>query len=96
MGPERVGVIGLGAIGGSIAWSATRAGLSQVVGFAAGEKQVMDFWRLLGASPVLVDAALYDEAVAWTSQLPQVVSSALAVDVGAQRPERREVRLRCS
>ena len=35
LGPERVGVIGLGAIGGSIAWSATRAGLSQVVGFAA-------------------------------------------------------------
>ena len=204
MGPERVGVIGLGAIGGSIAWSATRAGLSQVVGFAAGGKdgataaragavtaivsspeavidqsdlivlaapprtnlqlldrlkenirqravvvtdttsvqapmleqalklgleskvvashpffgthetgfqaarldmvdggvvyvsandgydpstrQVMDFWRTLGASPVLVDAARHDEALAWTSHLPQVVSSALAVTLAHDAP----------
>jgi len=35
-GPERVGAIDLGPIGESIAWSATRAGLSQVVGLAAG------------------------------------------------------------
>ena len=204
LGPERVGVIGLGAIGGSIAWSATRAGLPQVVGFAAGGKdeaaaaragavtaivsspedvvdqsdlivlatpprtniqlldrlkenirqravvvtdttsvqtpmleqalklaldakvvashpffgthetgfqaarldmldgamvyvsanegddpstrQVMDFWCLLGASPVLVDATLHDEAVAWTSHLPQVVSSALAVTLAHNAP----------
>ncbi len=55
-------------------------------GDAPSTRQVMDFWRLLGASPVLVDAALHDEAVAWTSHLPQVVSSALAVTLAHNAP----------
>ena len=49
-------------------------------------RQVMDFWRTLGASPVLVDAARHDEALAWTSHLPQVVSSALAVTLAHDAP----------
>lgn len=35
MYPERLGVIGLGAIGGSVAWQATERGVRRVVGYAA-------------------------------------------------------------
>ena len=42
-------------------------------------REVMDFWAaVLGAHPVLVDAAAHDRQLAWTSHLPQAVSSALA------------------
>jgi prephenate dehydrogenase len=34
MRPETLGVIGLGAIGGSVAWQATRAGIPRVVGYS--------------------------------------------------------------
>ena len=41
---------------------------------------VAGFWReVMGAEPVLIDAALHDEQLAWTSHLPQSVASALAV-----------------
>ena len=41
---------------------------------------VAGFWReVMGAEPVLIDAATHDEQLAWTSHLPQAVASALAV-----------------
>jgi prephenate dehydrogenase len=41
---------------------------------------VAGFWReIMGAEPVLIDAATHDEQLAWTSHLPQAVASALAV-----------------
>jgi prephenate dehydrogenase len=40
---------------------------------------VMSFWEtVLGASPILIDAAAHDRQLAWTSHLPQAVASALA------------------
>jgi prephenate dehydrogenase len=40
---------------------------------------VKNFWeRVLGASPVLIDAAAHDRQLAWTSHLPQAVAYALA------------------
>lgn len=42
-------------------------------------RRVMSFWeRVLEAQPVLIDAASHDRQLAWTSHLPQGVSSALA------------------
>lgn len=42
-------------------------------------RAVMHFWEaVLGASPVLIDAAAHDRQLAWTSHLPQSVASALA------------------
>ena len=202
--PKRLGIVGLGAMGGSIAWAATRAGLSQVVGHSAAtadgiraqragavtsiasspsgvvadadlvvlaappkanlslleqlqdvlrdagvpvtdvtsvqqpfldrarkldlggqvvashpycgthesgfsaagptmldravvymsdvdandetKERVADFWRLVGASPVSVDPAWHDEVVAWTSHLPQAVSTVLAITLGSDTP----------
>jgi len=41
---------------------------------------VAGFWReVMDAQPVLIEAATHDELLAWTSHLPQVVASALAV-----------------
>jgi prephenate dehydrogenase len=41
---------------------------------------VAGFWReVMGAEPVLIEAATHDEQLAWTSHLPQAVASALAV-----------------
>jgi prephenate dehydrogenase len=41
---------------------------------------VAGFWHeVLGAEPVLIDAATHDQQLAWTSHLPQAVASALAV-----------------
>lgn len=202
--PERLGIIGLGAMGGSIAWAATRAGLSQVIGHSAAtadgiqaqragavtsiasspsgvvadadlvvlaappkanlslleqlqgvlrdagvtvtdvtsvqhpfldrarkldlggqfvashpycgthesgfsaadpamldravvymsdvdandetKERVADFWRFVGASPVSVDPAWHDEVVAWTSHLPQAISTVLAITLGSDTP----------
>ena len=40
---------------------------------------VKNFWeRVLGASPVLIDATAHDRQLAWTSHLPQAVAYALA------------------
>jgi prephenate dehydrogenase len=42
-------------------------------------REVMNFWEsVLGAHPVLVDAASHDAQLAWTSHLPQAVASTLA------------------
>jgi prephenate dehydrogenase len=37
------------------------------------------FWRELGARPICVDADRHDRQLAWTSHLPHVVSTALAL-----------------
>jgi prephenate dehydrogenase len=37
------------------------------------------FWTLLGATTVHMDAAAHDELLAWTSHLPHIVSTALAM-----------------
>jgi len=51
-------------------------------GVAGGHRAaaaVMSFWEdVLGASPILIDAADHDRQLAWTSHLPQAVASALA------------------
>ncbi len=50
--------------------------------------EVSDFWsRVFGALPVQIQAGRHDEMVAWTSHLPQVVSSALAVALARHAPE---------
>ena len=52
---------------------------------AAGE--VADFWeRVAGAHVVRIDAARHDALLAWTSHLPQVTSSALAVALAETLP----------
>lgn len=51
-------------------------------GAAGGDRAaraLMHFWEdVLEASPILIDAAAHDRQLAWTSHLPQAVSSALA------------------
>ena len=45
----------------------------------AAARAVMDFWeRTMEAYPVLIDPALHDRQLAWTSHLPQAVAYALA------------------
>jgi prephenate dehydrogenase len=39
MRPDSLGVIGLGAIGGSVAWQAARAGVRRVIGFSLSPKE---------------------------------------------------------
>lgn len=41
-------------------------------------QRAVTFWQLHGALPHVIDAAEHDELLAWTSHLPQAVSSALA------------------
>jgi prephenate dehydrogenase len=46
---------------------------------AEAARRVMEFWaEVLGAHPVLMDAAAHDRQLAWTSHLPQAVASVLA------------------
>jgi prephenate dehydrogenase len=47
---------------------------------------VMSFWQRLGTSPMVVDAAWHDQLVAWTSHLPQAVSTVLAVTLASDAP----------
>ncbi len=48
-------------------------------------RAVASFWKLVGESQVVtIDAAAHDIQLAWTSHLPQAVSSALAVALGAR------------
>jgi prephenate dehydrogenase len=48
-------------------------------------RAVASFWELVAeAQPVTIDAAAHDAQLAWTSHLPQAVSSALAVALGAR------------
>ena len=50
--------------------------------------EIADFWRrVIGAEPVTLDAETHDGTLAWTSHLPQVVASALAVTLANQGPK---------
>jgi prephenate dehydrogenase len=50
-------------------------------------RETADFWeRVLGSSTVVLDSALHDEFLAWTSHLPHAVSSALAVTLSRDAP----------
>lgn len=52
---------------------------TKVVGGDTAARGIMSFWeRVLGASPVLIDALEHDRRLAWTSHLPQAVASSLA------------------
>jgi len=56
-------------------------------GERAGE-EVADFWSVVcGAHPVTCDAAEHDGVLAWTSHLPQAVSSALAAALARAGPK---------
>nr|MDQ3309037.1 prephenate dehydrogenase [Gemmatimonadota bacterium] len=50
-----------------------------------------EFWRMLGAHPEVEDAMEHDRRLAWTSHLPQAVSTALALALGGAGIERREL-----
>ncbi|MFQ5703593.1 MAG: prephenate dehydrogenase [Gemmatimonadales bacterium] len=45
MKPDSLGVIGLGAIGGSVAWQAVRAGVKRVVGFSPATRESVEAAR---------------------------------------------------
>ena len=48
-------------------------------------RSIASFWKQVGeAQPVTIDAAAHDTQLAWTSHLPQAVSSALAEALGAR------------
>ncbi len=50
--------------------------------------QVVRFWEdVLEAKPVIVGADVHDQMLAWTSHLPQAVSSALALALAEGAPE---------
>ena len=49
--------------------------------------EVRDFWsRVIGANPVALDATQHDQLLAWTTHLPQAVSSALAAALASSGP----------
>jgi len=51
-------------------------------------REVADFWvSVCAAAPVWISAKQHDQLMSWTSHLPQVVSSALAVAVARATPQ---------
>ena len=54
-------------------------------------ERVRALWELVGALPEVTDAAEHDRKVAWTSHLPQVAATALALTLDAARLPRREL-----
>jgi len=80
-------------------WEASRAGLFQGArvfvcpgaGSPAGTvAAAIAFWESLGAVTECLDASAHDERIAWSSHLPQVVSTALALTLqgaGVRRSE---------
>src|SRR5205085_3597432 len=53
----------------------------------AAAREVADFWStVLGAAPVSLTAPAHDALLAWTSHLPQVAASALAVALARSAP----------
>ncbi|HEU4881454.1 MAG TPA: prephenate dehydrogenase/arogenate dehydrogenase family protein [Longimicrobium sp.] len=71
-------------------WSASRAGLFDGARIflcrtreTAGDAMLLasDLWTSVGGRPEVIDADLHDVRLAWTSHLPQVVSTALALTI---------------
>lgn len=61
--------------------------VTPVAGGTEAANEVADFWtRVVGAHPVVLTAKQHDDLVAWTSHLPQAVSSALAVALSRGAP----------
>jgi prephenate dehydrogenase len=61
--------------------------VTPLAGGTQAADEIADFWdRVIGAHPVVVPAGQHDELLAWTSHLPQVVSSTLAVTLGRAAP----------
>jgi len=56
-----------------------------------GAKDFMEWIRRIGASPVILSAEEHDRIVAFTSHLPQLVSTALAATVAEQAGDRLAV-----
>jgi len=80
-------------------WAASRTGLFSGARIflcpapSAHEEAVVlarDFWRSVGAIPEPLDADTHDRRLAWTSHLPQAVSTTLALvlaDAGIERSQ---------
>jgi prephenate dehydrogenase len=60
MRPDTLGVIGLGAIGGSVAWQAARAGVRRVIGYSPAPSEVAAAAR----AGAITEAASHPAAVA--------------------------------
>jgi len=52
------------------------------------------FWRDLGARPICMDAERHDNQLAWTSHLPHIVSTALALTLAQANVGRRDLERR--
>jgi prephenate dehydrogenase len=50
-----------------------------------------EWWRWLGARPIVMSAELHDQKLAWTSHLPHIVSTALALALASADVERDEL-----
>jgi prephenate dehydrogenase len=50
-----------------------------------------NFWRRLGASPTVLSAEDHDRQLAWTSHLPHMVSTALALTLARAGVERGDL-----
>lgn len=62
--------------------------VTQLPGGDVAAAEIADFWRrVIGAEPVKIDAEIHDGTLAWTSHLPQVVASALAVTLARHGPK---------
>jgi prephenate dehydrogenase len=58
-----------------------------LAGATRAANEIADFWtRVIGAHPVIVSAEQHDTQLAWTSHLPQALSSLLAVALARHGP----------
>ncbi len=62
--------------------------VTPLAGGDAAHAEVADFWRrVIGAAPVTLSAERHDALLAWTSQLPRAVASALARVLAEKGPD---------
>jgi prephenate dehydrogenase len=80
-------------------WDASRTGLFSdarvyicpTSGAGAVVELAANFWRRLGASPTVLSAEDHDRQLAWTSHLPHMVSTALALALARTGVERGDL-----
>jgi prephenate dehydrogenase len=81
-------------------WDSSRTGLlggARIYLCAAAETTPLarslaeSFWRALGGVTVPIDARVHDEQLAWTSHLPQVVATAVALALSEHGVARQEL-----
>jgi len=58
---------------------------------AAALERVRELWELVGALPEVMDADTHDRRMAWTSHLPQVAATSLALALAGSGHFRREL-----